>query len=197
MTLLPIVVQPPHRKLPGYLRALDKSLNDCKLWWATCGYFFIVEPPMLLETNDINLTLQNPWNEVYSYLNDQGVFKPGRKMVALLEGWDGRGWGGNPLALVGDWAIERVKSTGNPSAVMDDYAAAGVIGHELGHVFGMGHDLTFPQSIMWSACYDFPNNVYLRPEWIQRPETFQTQVSRLASVGTPYRLGAMDGPCPL
>lgn len=115
----------------------------------------------------IELTAENPWGQAWQAViggNLLGLPEGDRdehRFLCLLRGWHDPywiGWGGPGLAVVGDWAIERLLSMGTPEALWDDYHTAALVCHELGHVMGLGHNFDSDTDVMSYHWDRFPNS---------------------------------------
>lgn len=141
----------------GYTPALKEALGLVNLFWSAYGYPLEITEPEVYHIEGIDLTSSNPWYDVYNAV--QGLYTPPEKVLVILEGWDivgSLGWGGDPLAVVGEYTVQRFLTIGSPEHIVDDWPAVGILAHELGHVLGFSHDLTKLNNVMWSGLYNFP-----------------------------------------
>ena len=101
--------------------------------------------------------VRNPWNLILDYL--QREFISNEFYLVLIPDWIGDGviygWGGYPMGLMGKYAADKFLTAGTPEAIVDDFLAAGLTAHELGHVMGYAHDdSTFNVMYHW---WQWPN----------------------------------------
>lgn len=134
----------------------------------------------------------NPWPDIYAYLYP--YLQPDERALAILVDWQesiANGWGGSPLALVGQYAASRLLTVGTIEAVVDDWHAMGLLAHEIGHVMGFGHsDPSVQLDIMNVGLYNYPNNCPPSPAMMA---TF----SGVAAAPLARLSIYLDTPCPL
>ena len=188
MTIINPIILGVQLPTGDYDDALREALLQAERFFDSYGMLLDLRPIEKYATTAIDSPLANPWTQVAQFC--QWLLETDEKAVVFLEGWDvpgNRGWGGNPVAVLGEYAIRILVSKGTPEAIVDDGITGGIIGHEIGHVLGYGHDLVYPNNIMWTGCYNFPNTY---------PSLAMTDAAR---GGSPARLMGThdDGPCPL
>ena len=136
-------------------------------------------------------TLDNPWYELYRFLQPIDV-----PVLAVVVDWveqSAYGWGGYPLAMVGQYAASRLLTVGTPEALVDDFHAMGLMGHEVSHCMGFGHSDPSRRDILNQGLYDWPE-CYPSPDMVQAFKVKEAEVRRLSSVGP---LVVIQGePCP-
>ena len=150
-----------------YGDALSKVLDDAELWWASKGVELSHEDPTV-QQYAIDPAEQNPWYRTLAWLNERGFPTDGSILyLCVLDGWDNpsvAGWGGRPLALVGEWFLRAIESSGNPEAIVDDWQAGYVVMHEQGHAMGLPHDFARPCCVMGYGFCGFNALLYdMRP----------------------------------
>lgn len=162
MNLLPLIWTPTQAEQPA--DELSEALALVKRFYDACGLPITLLPVTIEQMpGSIDLTAENPWNQVYPLV--QGRFVEGTSLLVLLDGWTSPslyvGWGGYPLAVVGDYALSRLRSISRHAntwadavATVDDGEAAGLIAHEVGHCLGFGHDFS-NRNIMSGWWVDF------------------------------------------
>lgn len=144
---------------------LRRALTVCADWWESMAGLYVLPANVKMVPGPvpaIDLRSPNPWEDVRQHVLGRNLLglppddAAAHCYLVLLRGWRDAywiGWGGSQLAVVGDWAIDALLSSGTPEAIVDDYRADGVICHEAGHVLGMSHDFDTPANIM---AYDWP-----------------------------------------
>ena len=143
------------------LAPFGELVRNCQLWWASKGVYLECPPIELVRTHPIDVTGDNPWNQALSWWLGRPEYTVDGLAVVLLHGWDSQlyiGWGGRPLALVGDYAIKRLLSrpttpddptdAADGAAIVDDWVAGELLLHEEGHALGLSHDFTTPGAVM-------------------------------------------------
>lgn len=153
-----IVSDPLTFSAPALEPPLMKALYSAMQWWEMYGLWVYYAPLKLVWLTEsgrepIDLTMNNPWGKVYqNVIGDTGLgVPPHHKHLVFLQGWDNQsylGWGGDPLALVGEYVLRAFLSMGAPEAIMDDVLARNVVLHETGHVLGLSHDAPGTGGIM-------------------------------------------------
>ena len=120
-------------------------LRPLEEFWERNGQLALLRTPTI-ETADFDLVDAYPWDNLQDYFIRQGrAVTESEHVLVFLAGWTHprwAGWGGNGIALVGDYFFQLARGG-------DSFdAAAGLAAHELGHTFrGAGHkaiDLTPP-----------------------------------------------------
>ena len=131
-----------------YQERLEKLLRRCELWWESKGYFLYHASIKVLWGHDVALGAENPWGQVWSRIVDGENYPPKDSLsLVFLKGWsDPRwaGWGGRPLAVVGDWALDVIES----ADTWDDEHAGKLLLHEAGHALGFPHNFTGGTDVM-------------------------------------------------
>lgn len=134
-----------------YREALQKAIVLADQWWMARGIQMINPDINVVVGHSLDLYTSNPWYDVRNWLNSQGYDVSKEKFVVYLHGWNNNnylGWGGNTLAVVGDWVYRALESLGTPEAIVDDWAAGYIIMHEFGHVLGLTHDFQTQCALM-------------------------------------------------
>lgn len=137
-----------------YEAALSRLQADTDLWWNSKGVDLGHPAPMIVRGHNINVYQENPWPQTLAWLNEQPFYAPflaPRDLyVVYLYGWSRGtvGWGGRPLAVVGDYALNALASVGSPDSIWDDQFAGNLVMHEEGHSMGLDHDFQTPGAVM-------------------------------------------------
>lgn len=133
-----------------YEAALARLQADTDLWWNSKGVDLEHPPVLTIRGHDINVYQENPWPQTLAWLNSQVPHAPGCLYVVYLYGWSRGtvGWGGRPLAVVGDYALNALASVGSPDSIWDDQFAGNLVMHEEGHSMGLDHDFQTPCALL-------------------------------------------------
>lgn len=133
-----------------YREPLERVLRDCELWLEAQGIYALLASVKCLYGHAIDTDQENPWYQVREHIAQQG-YPSDHLVLVFLAGWDDpqwAGWGGPPLAVVGDWALRALASIGSPDAIIDDRLAGNLCLHEIGHALGLPHRFDVPCDIM-------------------------------------------------
>ena len=153
MIVIPIqhyILYKPGGLIPQVTPAFDSLLQNCDLWWNMYGVDIDYQGVIIREAT-LNYTNDEPYNEVLNWWLYQPEYSVSKVCVVFMQGWDSQkyiGWGGRPLAVVGDYALNRIVSEGTPDAIVDDWEAGQLILFEEGHALGLPHDLSDDNLIM-------------------------------------------------
>ena len=164
MLLIPTqhyILIPENAEATSYEPHLGNLLHYCDLWWQMYGIDIDYSSVIVREAR-LNTANDEPYNEVLNWWLYQPEYDVAKTCVVFLKNWDSQkyiGWGGRPLAVVGDYALNRVLSSGSPDAITDDWTAGQLILHEEGHALGLPHDFSDDHLIMSYGHHKF--NSYL------------------------------------
>ena len=141
--------------------AADALFANCDLWWESKGVI-VDHSPLKSYQFDVISSEENPWYRVKNWLGSHGFSMTSEDVyLVFLSGWNHPaygGWGGKPLAVVGDTTLRFLYSVGSPEALVDDTLAGYIVCHEIGHTFGLPHDFNTQNSVMgygWPSGYNF------------------------------------------
>ncbi len=191
MLIRPILIASGAPPSEAYVEPFQRALtgeNGIAKFFASYAMPVEFEPiQRLVYTGPVDYrTLDNPWNAIYGFL--QPITVP---VVAVLVDWveqSAYGWGGYPLAIVGQYAASRLLTTGTPEALVDDFHAMGLMAHEVSHCMGFAHDLIHPNNIMWTGLYRWPECV---------PSAAMADARRGIAAAPMRKLTIfLDSPCP-
>lgn len=139
-----------------YQAALSRLQHNTDLWWTSKGVDLTHPTAEVIRgygdtDTQINVHQDNPWYDTLNWLNAQPFYVPTDLYVVHLYGWYSAsyaGWGGRPLAVVGDYELNALASVGNPDSIWDDTKAGFLVMHEEGHALGLQHDFSDLRLVM-------------------------------------------------
>lgn len=134
-----------------YEAALNRLAHNNDLWWTSKGVDLTTTPNKTHLEGTIDRNLENPWYETFNWLQVQNFYDPSQLYVVFLKDWysvNYAGWGGRPLAVVGDYALNAFASANSPEGIWDDTKAGYLVMHEQGHAMGLQHDFNTRDAIM-------------------------------------------------
>lgn len=146
----PIVLGQALSDLTPIREPLERVLRRCELWWESKGVYLLHGSVLTLAGHDIDTSLENPWQQTRARITQERL-PAGHLSLVFLHGWDDyrwAGWGGPPMAVVGEWAMRLLASVGSPDAIWDDEYTGFLVMHEIGHALGLPHDFSDPNYLM-------------------------------------------------
>lgn len=164
------------------LPKLKDLLYSCDQWWLSKGVDLVFPEVERRPNADINTASDNPWPQTLNWWINQPDYDVNTLLVVFLVGWDSQkviGWGGRPLALVGEYALQRIASVGTPDSLVDDWSAGKLLLHEEGHALGLPHDFDTVGAVMGYGHEGFnciigeKSDAELRRVWTPREDAYE------------------------